>query len=319
MSKFKFNKDLLDIVEDKLGIRGWLIRIFKYLVTSALLAVLYYIIFALVFNTKEEEVLIKQNKLTEQELEKVTQKMNNLDVVITDLKKRDIEIYKGIFKANPPMLTAGGYSQNLFEQIDSSNDESIIRFTSGKILSTDSVSADWSRRIGVILKDVRDTPSEQLQKIPSVLPVEYIGPSQTGASIGKKIHPFYKTASEHTGLDLLATIGSAVVATADGVVSEAIKSDKNSGNRVVIRHGDDYKTTYSHLSEIMVRPGQVVKRGQVIARVGNSGLSFAPHLHYEVIFKGKFMEPVNYFFAELTPLQLREMLVVALNSGQSLD
>ena len=133
MSKFKFNKDLLDIVEDKLGIGGWILRGIKYFIISALLALLYYLIYALIFNTKEEELLSKQNRLYHQELKRVEEKMDNLDKVISQLKDRDIEIYKGIFKASPPMLSAGGYSQNLFEQIDSSNDAAIIKVTSSKI------------------------------------------------------------------------------------------------------------------------------------------------------------------------------------------
>lgn len=319
MSKFRFNKELLDIVEDKLGIGGWLIRGLKYFVVSVLLAVFYYIIYAMFFNFKEEELLAKHNKMTEQELAIVDKRMNNLESVIEDLKKRDIEIYKGIFKASPPSLTAGGYSKNLFEQIDSSRDESIIKFTSLKVKITDSLSIIENKKIGAIKQYLKNLSSDVLRTIPSILPVEYIGTSQTGASVGKKIHPFYKTATFHNGLDLLSPIGTDVIATADGVVTQVTKAEKGKGNTVAINHGNEYKTVYSHLNEILVRSGQIVKRGSVIAKVGNSGLSFAPHLHYEVIFKGSYMEPINYFFAELSPSQLREMLVVAINSGQSLD
>lgn len=319
MSKFKFNKDLLDIVEDKLGIGGWILRGIKYFIISALLALLYYLIYALIFNTKEEELLSKQNRLYHQELKRVEEKMDNLDKVISQLKDRDVEIYKGIFKASPPMLSAGGYSQNLFEQIDSSNDAAIIKVTSSKISTIERIAKSGSVLLSQIENESRKRGGDELSLIPSVLPVEFIGSSQTGASVGKKIHPFYKTATEHKGLDLLSSIGAAVYATADGVVVEASKSDKGQGNRVVISHGSNYRTLYAHLSEILVRPGQSVKRGSVIARVGNSGLSFAPHLHYEVIYKGRNMEPINYFFAQLSPSQVREMLVVAVNSGQSLD
>lgn len=319
MSKFKFNKDLLDIVEDKLGIRGWIIRIFKYFVVSVLLAVLYYLIYAMVFNSREEELITKQNRLTEQELAIVDKRMGNLESVIDELKQRDVEIYKGIFKAAPPTLSAGGYSKNLFEQIDSSRDASLIQFTTEKVKNIDNLYIKEKKKIDDINSYIRDLSAESLRLIPAVLPVEYVGTSQTGASIGKKIHPFYKTATFHSGLDLLSSIGTSVIATADGVVSQVTKVDKGDGNTVSISHGNEYKTVYSHLSDILVRSGQRVKRGDVIARVGNSGLSFAPHLHYEVIFKGKHMEPINYFFAELNPAQLREMLVVAINSGQSLD
>jgi murein DD-endopeptidase MepM/ murein hydrolase activator NlpD len=123
----------------------------------------------------------------------------------------------------------------------------------------------------------------------------------------------------HNGIDLLASLGTEVIAVANGVVTDISRSDRGRGNQIVIEHWGGYKTVYSHLGDVMVRKSQQVKQGNVIARVGNSGLSFAPHLHFEVHLDGKPVEPVNYFFADLSPSEYREMLMIAINTGQSLD
>ena len=123
----------------------------------------------------------------------------------------------------------------------------------------------------------------------------------------------------HNGIDLLAALGTEVIASANGVVTDISRSDRGRGKQIVIEHWGGYKTVYSQLGDILVRKSQQVKQGSVIARVGNSGLSFAPHLHYEVHLDGKPVEPVNFFFADLKPEQYREMLMIAINTGQSLD
>ena len=118
---------------------------------------------------------------------------------------------------------------------------------------------------------------------------------------------------------MLAAIGTEVHSTAGGTVIEVVSSDRGRGNQVTIQHKDGYITKYAHLGDILVRKFQQVKQNTIIGRVGNSGLSFAPHLHYEVLFNGEVMDPVNYFFADLTPYEYREMMVIAMSSGQSLD
>lgn len=319
MKKFKLNSDLLDLVEEKLGAKGFIIKGLRYLIISLLLAVLYYLIYASIFNTKAEEFISKQNKLMEKELSQVSKRLDNLNDVVVDLERRDADIYKGIFKASPPILSTEIYSSSLLKQLDSSNDNRLTKIALLKIDSVESGVKQQDKKFKSIFGLLTAAKREDLDFIPSIVPIEYVSNSQTGASIGKKIHPFYKTTNQHNGLDLLAGIGTSVYSTANGVVVESVKSEKGNGNYIIISHGGNYRTVYSHLSDILVRNGQVVRRGSVIGRVGNSGLSFAPHLHYEVIFKGQNMEPINYFFAELNPQQIKDMLIIAINSGQSLD
>jgi len=316
MSKYKFNREQLKFVEDKLGLFGRFKTVFKYILLSVLLAIFYYIIFASFFNTKEEERIQRENAMLNSEYRRSLQRLDVLDTVILDLKQKDRDIYMNIFKSNPPDML-NEYNPKLYIQLDTSSDISLVNYTSDRINFTRFLAQEQVKRIDMIYSALKR--NTELSSIPAILPVKGMSVSQTGAGMGQKIHPFYKTKSEHTGIDFLAGLGTEVLATAQGIVTEVLRSDRGRGNQIRIDHSGGYETYYAHLGDILVRKGQKVSRGYVIARVGNSGLSFAPHLHYEVSFGGKIVDPVNYLFADLTPGNYREVLLTALNSGQSLD
>jgi murein DD-endopeptidase MepM/ murein hydrolase activator NlpD len=124
---------------------------------------------------------------------------------------------------------------------------------------------------------------------------------------------------EHHGIDYLIPEGTAVFATADGTIKSLSEKNTSHGKAVTIDHGNGYETSYSHLLDIRVKKGQKVKRGDIIALSGNSGLSFAPHLHYEVIFNDTRVDPVHYFFLELTPEEYQRIIRISLSSMQSFD
>ncbi|MEF9932430.1 MAG: M23 family metallopeptidase, partial [Bacteroidales bacterium] len=140
-----------------------------------------------------------------------------------------------------------------------------------------------------------------------------------GASVGQKINPFYKTVAMHNGIDLLGATGTDILASANGVVEQISRKGKKEGNTITINHGNGYVTKYMQVGDILARQGQRVVQGMVIGRIGLSGISFAPHLHYEIVYNGKNMDPVNYFFADLTPALFKEMVAITANTGQSLD
>lgn len=317
MSKYKFNKEQLRFVEDKLGIKGKIKVVFNYLMVSILLAILYYLVIGPFFNTREEERLIKENQLMTDEYKRVSEKMDVLDNVIVDLRARDRAIYQSIFKSTPSDFFPHQYNAALFSQLDTSADLTLVNFSSTKTKTLEKMLVSQNKRIEAIIGQISKNVS--ITEIPSIIPIKEINISQTGAGTGKKIHPFYKTPVEHTGVDLLAAIGTEVHATANGIVIDVIKSDRGRGNEVIIQHGGGYLSKYAHLGDILVRKSQPVRQNTVIARVGNSGLSFAPHLHYEVLLNGEVMNPVNYFFADLAPYDFRDMMIIAMSSGQSLD
>ena len=177
--------------------------------------------------------------------------------------------------------------------------------------------AQINREIKVI-NDKFASSDFDVEKFPSSLPLKNFTLTQTGAGTGPKLNPFYKTVRTHTGIDLMAPFGSDVVATANGTVVEVVRSGKGLGNCVVLDH-NGIQTVYAHLNEVEVRYGERVRRGEVIGTVGNSGTTFASALHYEVRVMGRGMNPVDYFFAELSPYTFNEMSVRALTGGQSLD
>jgi murein DD-endopeptidase MepM/ murein hydrolase activator NlpD len=149
------------------------------------------------------------------------------------------------------------------------------------------------------IRGALDALGSGVTAIPSIVPVKDFSIRQSGASVGKKINPFYKTVAMHDGMDLLAASGTPVLAGADGTVVKAVRNGKREGSSVTIDHGNGYVTVYNHLGKIRVRKGQRVKQGEEIAEVGLTGMSFAPHLHYEVWYKGEVMDPWITSFRQL--------------------
>ncbi|HBI81632.1 MAG TPA: peptidase M23, partial [Bacteroidales bacterium] len=139
------------------------------------------------------------------------------------------------------------------------------------------------------------------------------------SSFGMRIHPFYKVLKMHTGMDFTAPTGTEIFATGNGVVIEVKSAQRGYGNHVIIDHGFGFSTLYAHMSKIDVRKGQRVKRGMVIGYVGNTGTSVAPHLHYEVRKNGQPVNPIHYYFNDLTPEQYERLVEIAAQPTQSFD
>lgn len=318
MEKYKFNKEKLEFVEDRRGFKWWGRKIFQYLFVSILLAVLYYCIFALFISTESERELAKENKIMAEEYEKLQQKLEVLDNTVSNLKIKDREIYRTIFSADPLIVSLINQGSPLLDNIDTTKNHIIISKSRDMIMVMEE-SASSVQNVLESIADECDYLGASVSHVPAILPIKDFSVGQTGASVGKKMNPFYKTITMHDGMDLLGALGTDVLATADGVVVESERSKRGSGNYVVIDHKNGYKTTYSHLGDVLARKGRLVSRGDVIGRVGLSGMSFAPHLHYKVTFNEKVVDPINYFFADLTPEQFREIIAIASNTGQSLD
>lgn len=318
MEKYKFNKDKLEFVEEKRGVKWWLKRVFQYVLASFALAILYYIAFSLVFSTDQERRFARENKVMEQEYAKMQEKFELLDNAVNNLKYKDREIYRSIFNADPLIVSLIGSDNSLINNIDTTRDDIIVSKSKESLEFVEEQIVLANSDIKSINKEC-EYLGKSVKHIPSIIPIKDFSIGQAGASVGKKINPFYKTVVMHNGMDFLGAAGTDVMSTAEGVVKDTQRSKKGSGNSIVIDHQNGYVTTYSHLGDILVRKGQKIKQGDVIGRIGLSGMSFAPHLHYEISFNEKIMDPVNYFFAELTPEQYKDLVAVASNTGQSLD
>lgn len=290
-------------------------KILVFFIASISLAIVYYILFALVFSTEEERRLKIENKLYEQEFPQLAQKEMLLADVVEGLRLKDDRIYEEIFNTSAPDMEQFS-SLEFLMGLDSIPDTDIVITSAGRLDVLESSATRVEDNFKRVMEVIQDN---DFVMPPMTNPMREFTFAQTGASVGNKINPFYKVPMKHNGLDLIAPAGEPVYAVADGVVKEVIKSRKGLGNVVVIDHGNGYVTRYAHLADVEARKGRKVRRGTRLGYVGVSGNSFAPHLHYEVLRDTLVLDPVNHFFASVTPEEYMNMLIMSVTTGQSMD
>jgi len=278
-------------------------------------AALAYTLIAVVFSTDKERRLSRENRMYEKVFSQMEERKTLVEDVVLGLESKDNAIYKDIFHTNAPSVNPAE-GLDLIQTADTISDRHIVRYTSRKadrLLSlSEKVDAAFARAFDVYECDTLELP-------PLSLPLEKASYAQIGGSLGSKVNPFYKVPMQHNGLDIIAPQGDKVIASASGYVSDVIYSRKGMGNVVEITHPGGYVTRYCHLIDIRVRKKMVVKRGTHIGNVGISGNAFAPHLHYEILKDGENVDPVNYFFASVTPDEYANMLYMSVYTQQSMD
>ena len=313
MARYVLDKDF-NLLKVTRSVSGILWTCAKWIIATASLAAFYYLIFSLVINTDEERRLKRENRLYEKLYPEMEQKEKLISDVVKDLQVRDNAIYRQIFKAQAPSVDPQNSSMFFFAT-DSTADKDIVEYTERKALALQ----DMTSHIDSNFKAVFSSAASSRTLPPMLVPISDLKFAQVGASVGKKMDPFYKVLTEHTGIDLISGQGTPVLAAGDGVVLNVRKSGKGDGNVVEIGHEGGYRTLYAHLQDIVVRKGERVKAGRKIANVGMSGNSFAPHLHYEVHRDSLVLDPVNFFFASFSPEDYLKAAYMAATTGQSLD
>lgn len=313
MVRYILDKDF-NLLKVTRSLSGILWTCAKWVIATASLAAFYYLIFSLVINTDEEKRLKQENRLYEKLYPEMEQKEKLISDVVKDLQARDNAIYKQIFKSQAPSVDPQN-SALFFFATDSTEDKDIVEYAERRSLAL----LDMTSGIDSNFKAVFSDAASSMTLPPMLVPVPDLKFAQVGASVGKKMDPFYKVLTMHTGIDLIAGQGTPVIATADGVVLDVKRSGKGPGNVVEIGHDGGYRTLYAHLQDIVVRKGERVKAGRKIANVGMSGNSFAPHLHYEVHRDSLVLDPVNFFFASFSPEDYMKAAYMAATTGQSLD
>lgn len=281
--------------------------------------VLYYAIFASFFDTPSEFSLRRSADQLRREYAQLSKRIAEVEEVLGNVSQRDSNVFRIMFESKPYDLDE--YSSTLW-----SRKERLLGLSNRELSEeffdrTEQLSRR-TKRLDLSLEDIYETASglgENINNIPAIQPIINNDLTLLTASFGMRIHPFYKSLSQHKGVDFTVPEGSRVFATADGVVSDASNRTSSSGLTLTIDHGNGYETRYSHLGEVFVRKGQRINRGDIIAATGNTGLSLAPHLHYEVYYEGEAVDPVNYFFLELTPKQYHSIKQIAQSGMQAFD
>ncbi|MCF0167576.1 MAG: M23 family metallopeptidase [Bacteroidales bacterium] len=318
MKKFVFNREELRFDESRVSILKALGAVVSYLAKGVAVAFVMYLLFSLIFSNEKERRLIAENEYLAGEYRSMEEKADLVDDVVKGLEIRDRDIYFGLFNTEPVQLDQPADSSDSPDVIYSTSEPQLIRGTAADIESAEYRAAIVERELKVITDRLANLENDP-RTIPSIIPLAQFRITQTGASAGQKINPFYKTLKQHTGIDLIAPVGTDVLASASGKVISVEKRAKGLGNCITIDHGDGIHTVYGHLSEVFVREGGMVEQGESIASVGNSGTTFAAALHYEVLRGGRAVDPINYFFSDISPEVYREMAVISKSTGQSMD
>lgn len=291
------------------------LRVGGFLLTSLTLTIIIYGLFALFFKTDTERKLSQEIKRYKEIYPTLAPQEELLRDAIAGLQHKDSHVYSTVFHSEAPDVNPMGWLDSV-QASDTIPDTRLTSYTSRKSDSLLVRAKEIEAHFQKVFKSLADTA---FVMPPMAMPLKDISYTQIGASIGHRMNPVYKAYVWHNGLDLIAARGTAVYATADGVVSDTINS-KDTGYTVEIIHEGGYKTIYAHLENIRkVRKGMSVKVGDEIGSVGMSGTTLAPHLHYEILKDDLVLDPVNYLFASVSSDDYANMLFMAVNTIQTMD
>lgn len=319
--KYHFNTSTLKYEKVVVSWKKRLLRVFGWLSSAVVFGAVIMLLAYNFLDSPKEKQLRRQLEETSYQLDVLKQRTLLVEEVLNDIQERDNTIYRVIFESEPipnSVREAGYGGADRYRDLrDLYNAELVTDVTKrvdklSKQLYVQSKSFDevWQ---------LAKNKSDMLASIPAIQPVANKDLKRMASGYGMRIHPIYKTAKMHTGMDFTAPVGTEIYATGNGIVGRVENSGRGYGNNVVINHGFGYQTLYGHMSRINVRPGQRVNRGDLIGYVGNSGTSTGPHLHYEVLRGGKPVNPVNFYYNDLTPEEYETMLEMSSKAGQSFD
>jgi murein DD-endopeptidase MepM/ murein hydrolase activator NlpD len=296
-----------------------------FLLSSFMFALLFYVLADNIIDSPKEKRLKRDLDNMVLQYEIMNQRLNQVTSVLEDMQYRDDNIYRVIFEADPipsEVRRAGFGGANRYKNLEGYGNSDLIIDTRKKLDIITKQAYVQSKSFDDVLNLAKDK-DKMLQSIPAIQPVANKDLRRMASGYGYRIHPIYKVRKLHTGMDFSATTGTPIYATGDGVVKSDRGRDKVGGHGygryVVIDHGYGYQTLYAHMSKKSVKPGQKVKRGDVIGYVGNTGASTAPHLHYEVIKNGNKINPINFYYNDLTPEEYELMIQLSSNANQSFD
>ncbi|RYE17320.1 MAG: M23 family metallopeptidase [Sphingobacteriales bacterium] len=278
------------------------------------------IAFRFLDSPKEKQMRAEINKMHDAYAQLQTEVIQT-DRSLMELEKRDDNVYRAIFESAPlPDSVRRGkrYSEADPQLLDYIPTQDLITHLEDRI-------GNLRKRIAVqkksydTLEQMVTAKEKMLQCIPAIQPISNKSLEKLASGFGYRIDPIYKTPKMHTGLDFAAASGTPIYATADGTVAETGYDGGGYGNHVIINHGFGYKTLYGHMVRIKAGIGQRVSRGEVIGWVGSTGKSTGPHCHYEVIRNGEKINPVHFFFNDLSATDYDRMVRIAAAGNQSFD
>ena len=279
-----------------------------------------FIVLLLIFGSPSEKELRKENSRLQAQYNVLSRRMDEAMGVLQDVQQRDDNLYRVIFQADPipSAIRLGGYGgTNRYEHLmDMANSDLVVNTTQKMDMLTKQLYIQ-SRSFDDVVEMCKNH-DEMLRCIPAIQPISNKDLRKTASGYGTRIDPIYGTTRFHAGMDFSAHPGTDVYATGDGTVVK-MGWETGYGNLIIVDHGFGYQTWYAHLQGFRTKLGKRVVRGEVIGAVGSTGKSTGPHLHYEVHVKGQVVNPVNYYFMDLSAEDYDRMIQIAANHGKMMD
>lgn len=327
-TKYKYNPETLSYEEVKRSGKEKLFRAFLFVLPAIVLLGIGGFIGATLVKSPSEIKDEREKEFLEAKYAEMEKKMALVDKVLEDIEHRDDNIYRVIFEAEPfpqNVRNMGVGGSDRYAKYSGYETSEIVKKTARKLDELERHLYAQSKSFDEVQELVK-RKKEMLSAIPSIQPISNKDLTRIASGFGIRIHPVYKIPKKHDGIDFTAPPGTDIYATGNGKVVE-VGWKGGYGKTVVVDHGFGFKTLYAHCSGFNVKVGQEVKKGEVIAYVGNTGVSTGPHLHYEVRRKmpngGRYyfapVDPVNYFFNDLTPEEYEKVIKIAAHANQSLS
>lgn len=323
--KYVFNAHTLSYEKVRIPIKQQLIKVFGFVSSVMVTGAIFMSITNTFFPSQKEKALLREIEQMQFKYETVNNQIGMMSKVLTNIQDRDASVHRMMFGMDPidkGIWEGGVGGHNRYSELTKfpASGEDVISTLERadrleRQLVLQSLSLDTIQNMAEKMKDMHGS-------LPAIKPVreDKLNRSVKAMSgYGMRIHPILKVKKMHTGIDFAAPVGTAIQVTGDGKVSEIRKESGGYGLHIIVDHGYGYKTLYGHLKDVDVKVGQKLTRGQKIGRIGNSGTSTAPHLHYEVIFKGDKVNPIHYVIDGLTLEEYAELIEAASASNMSFD
>ncbi len=320
--KYKFNKKSLTFDRVQTTFRKRLLYFITHLSTGLVFAAVVLIIAYNFLDSPKERAQKREIEQMKLQFQILNDQLDKVTKILDDLQDRDDNIYRVIFEAEPipnSIRSAGIGGIDKYEALKGYSSSDLIvetEKTMDRILSRLYVQSKSYDEVFGLAKN----KEKMLSSIPAIQPVNNKDLRRIGSYFGTRMDPFYKVRKFHEGMDFSAPVGTEIYATGNGMITTAGRDIQGGyGNEIRIDHGFNYQTVYAHLSRIFVKPGQKILRGQIIGYVGNTGKSTSPHLHYEVRKNGIPLNPIYFFFNDITPEQFQMMLDLSSRPSQTMD
>ncbi|WP_353119201.1 M23 family metallopeptidase [Myroides odoratus] len=300
-----------------------IVNIFLFILSAAVFGLLglFILINSNILATPKEKMLEREVAEFKTNYTLLNKKIDLIAEVLDELEVRDNEIYRAYFNTAPipeEQRKAGLGGINRYKEFKNLQNEKLLRLTTEKIDLIAKQTAIQSRSLDDII-NLAKGKEKLLAAIPAIQPVKNESLKHMASGYGYRSDPFTKIKKFHSGMDFSVNIGTPIYATGDGKVTRANNQLSGYGNLIEVEHGYGYQTRYAHLSKYNVKPGQTVKRGDIIGYAGSTGRSSGPHLHYEVHYKGNPVNPLNYYYGDISAKEFELLLQEANHENQSLD